>query len=348
MVDLKGPGNGALLFLWHRRDNGGMSSSEATARRAAWSAYWATGGLHSCVGSFPGNYSGAIGAHWQAVFAQLRPGQRVLDLATGNGALPLLLGDQFAGGDGPQVDAVDLAEVAPAWYSADQRARIRFHSGVAMEQLPFADASFDLVVSQFGFEYAQRDAALREALRVARPSGGIAFVMHHAGSVLVQVGRAEIANLALLMAPGGLLEAAAAVIPWFARARAGAALAGNPEALRCREGYNAAMRELDAHIEASPAPDLLLEARDRVHGVLAGVGADPAPSLQLLARCRAEWEAASLRTTEMIGHALDDHQVQALLARLRDARPGASIACEPLSQREGLLGWALRLEPAAA
>ena len=42
-----------------------MSLPDESARRAAWSAYWATGGLHSCVGSFGGNYGGAIGGFWR-------------------------------------------------------------------------------------------------------------------------------------------------------------------------------------------------------------------------------------------------------------------------------------------
>src|SRR5688572_29452405 len=128
-----------------------MTANDQDARRDAWSSYWAAGGLHSCVGSFAGNYAGAIGDFWRDRAAALPDGARILDLATGNGALPLLFRDRR--GDAIEIDAVDLARIAPRWHRPDESPRVRFHSGIAMERLPFADAGFDLVASQFGFEY---------------------------------------------------------------------------------------------------------------------------------------------------------------------------------------------------
>ncbi|GGA68048.1 hypothetical protein GCM10011521_02730 [Arenimonas soli] len=323
------------------------TAADASARRAAWSAYWATGGLHSCVGSFDGNYSGAIGAFWRGVFTDLPDGPvRALDLATGNGALPRLLWEHRAGRPGLEVDAVDLARLAPAWLDPGQHAGLRFHSGVAMEHLPFPDASFDLVTSQYGFEYAHREAALAEALRVLRPGGRLALVMHHAGSVLVRVGRSELQNQALLLAPDGLLSATAAVLPWVARARAGQDPSGEPDALRARTDYNAAIQALAAAIAGSDAPDLLVEARAWVNRLLAGTGPDPAPALATLATYREGLVGAGLRTGELIEHALDDEQSAALVSALQAARPAGRVRVGLVSQAEGLLGWGLRLDPA--
>lgn len=321
-------------------------AADPSARRAAWSAYWATGGLHSCVGSFDGNYSGAIGDFWRAVFTDLPEGPvRVLDLATGNGALPRLLWEHRGNRPGLQVDAVDLARLAPAWLDPDQHAGLRFHAGVAMEQLPFADASFDLVTSQYGFEYARRDAALAEALRVLKPDGRLALVMHHAASVLVRVGRSELRNQSLLLAPDGLLAATAAVLPWISRARAGQDPSGEPEALAARHAYNAAVQALAAVIAASDAPDLLLETRAWVNRLLAGTGPDPSPALASLANYREGLVAAGLRTGELIEHALDEAQLSALVSSIQAARPAGRVQVLPVAQAEGLLGWGLRLDP---
>lgn len=321
-------------------------AADPSARRAAWSAYWATGGLHSCVGSFDGNYSGAIGDFWRGVFTDLPEGPlRALDLATGNGALPRLLFEHRGGQPGLEVDAVDLARLAPTWLDPDRHAGLRFHAGVAMEKLPFADASFDLAASQYGFEYASRDAALAEALRVLKPGGRLALVMHHADSVLVRVGRSELHNQALLLAPDGLLAAAAAVLPWIAKARAGQDPSGEPEALRARTAYNASVQALAASIAGSQAPDLLLETRDRVNRLLAGTGPDPAPVLAALANYREGLVAAGLRTGELIEHALDATQLAALVASVQAARPSGKVHVVPVAQAEGLLGWGLRLDP---
>ncbi len=317
------------------------------ARRRAWSAYWATGGLHSCVGSFDAGYSGAIGAFWAQQFAALQPHDRVLDLATGNGALPRMLWTRLGAGC-PDIEAVDLAQVAPDWHDAAAQERIRFHSGVAMEQLPFPDGHFTLVVSQYGFEYARREAALDECLRVLAPGGRLAFVMHHAGSVLVRVGRGELACQARLLRSGGLLDAAAAVLGWFARARAGEDLRANAEANAARSAYNAATVQLASDIAQLDTPDLAVEARDHVHRIVSSTGANPEPALAALAAYREAIAAAGLRSAEMISHALDDTQAQALLAQLAQRCPGASVACRPLAQAQGLLGWALTLAPAGS
>lgn len=321
--------------------------ADAEARRAAWTAYWATGGLHSCVGSFEGNYSGAIGAFWRDVFEATPAGPlRALDLATGNGALPRLLWEHRGDRLGLEVDAVDLAQLAPSWIDRDRHAGLRFHAGVAMEQLPFPQACFDLVTSQYGFEYARRDAALAEALRVLRPGGRLALVMHHHESVLVRVGRIELDHQACLLADDGLLASASAVLPWLAKARAGIDPSGNADALRARTAYNTAIQSLAASIARSSAPDLLVEARAWVNQVLAGVGPDPAPALARLADYREGLHAAGLRTAELIEHALDADQVASLVDAIKAARPAGTVRVVPLQQPEGLLGWGLRLEPA--
>ncbi|WP_052632696.1 class I SAM-dependent methyltransferase [Pseudoxanthomonas suwonensis] len=314
-------------------------------RRRAWTRYWSSGRLHSCAGSYAGNYEGAIGAFWRGLAGELPERARVLDLATGNGPLPLLLWELR--GDALAVDAVDLAALAPAWYQPAVHRGVHFHSGVQMEVLPFGDASFDCVASQFGFEYADRPRALAECLRVSRPHARLALVMHHAGSVLVRVGREELAHHARLLADDGLLPAARAVLPWIARARAGVA-AGDPAAAAARERYNRAMQALAGAAQASPTPDLLLEAREQVHRLLAGVHAGSADdALVALDAYADELEGARLRTAEMVRHALQPEQVEEIAQRLREARPGIEVRTAELGQREGVLAWSLVAAPAA-
>ena len=51
-----------------------------------------------------------------------------------------------------------------------------------MESMPFADASFDGGVSQFGIEYADVSGAAAELARVLKPRAPVAFVVHHSAS----------------------------------------------------------------------------------------------------------------------------------------------------------------------
>ena len=108
------------------------------------------------------------------------------------------------------------------------------------------------------------------------------------------------------------------------------------------------MAALATDIATLETPDLLVQARDHVHALVAGAQADAGPSLAALSGFAEALCAAGLRTAEMLSHALDAGQAQALVQELAALRPGAQVDCRPLAQAEGVLGWALRLEPAAA
>jgi SAM-dependent methyltransferase len=103
----------------------------------------------------------------------LPPGARVLDVACGSGNLSLP-----AARAGAIVTGIDIApnliETARLRTLAEGL-KIKFDEGDA-EQLPYADASFDVVVSMFGAMFApQPGLAAAELLRVCRPGGRIAM-----------------------------------------------------------------------------------------------------------------------------------------------------------------------------
>ena len=79
---------------------------------------------------------------------------------------------------GAQVTGIDIApnlvEQAKAWAHSEGLA-VHFEEGNA-EQMPYADASFDAVVTMFGAMFAPRpEATAAELLRVTRPGGRIAM-----------------------------------------------------------------------------------------------------------------------------------------------------------------------------
>jgi SAM-dependent methyltransferase len=113
----------------------------------------------------------ALFAQWAskvADAAMIQPGDRVLDVACGTGALTRMV--QSQAGPGGQIVGLDPNPGMLA-VAKDLGPTIDWRQGVA-ESLPFADASFDVVVSQFGLMFfADRAQALREMLRVLAPKG---------------------------------------------------------------------------------------------------------------------------------------------------------------------------------
>jgi SAM-dependent methyltransferase len=106
-------------------------------------------------------------------FAGIERGARVLDVGCGTGVVALT-----AARRGAWVSGLDLtpkllerARENAALMSLD----VDWREGDA-EALPYADAEFDVVVSQYGHMFAPRpELAVAEMLRVLKPGGTIAF-----------------------------------------------------------------------------------------------------------------------------------------------------------------------------
>jgi SAM-dependent methyltransferase len=104
----------------------------------------------------------------------VRPGEDVLDVATGTGNVALR-----AAAAGANVVGLDLTPelFATAWRRMDEwGVAVDWVEGDA-EELPFDDESFDAVVSVFGVQFAPRHQIVaRELARVTRPGGRIGLV----------------------------------------------------------------------------------------------------------------------------------------------------------------------------
>ena len=136
-------------------------------------------------------FTTAAAAHLVA-FAEIKPGETVLDVGTGTGVVAIT-----AARAGAAVTGLDLT---PALLDvARENARIanlaltQWFEGDA-ERLPFHDGQFDVVLSQFGHMFAPRpDIAVAEMRRVLKPGGRIAFATwppeHFVGRFFTFIGR---------------------------------------------------------------------------------------------------------------------------------------------------------------
>ncbi len=164
-----------------------------------WGDYWVDAGLHGCTAQFPEAVQREVAARWRALFATLVDGATLLDIGCGKGALLDLAGAAGALARGVQALGVDFA---PAESLGGEGFDIR--GGIDAAALPFADRSFDCVVSQFGIEYAGFKTALAEAARVC--AGQLVVLSHAAEGVVTQQAGEQAAQIDDLLGPRRLAE----------------------------------------------------------------------------------------------------------------------------------------------
>lgn len=157
---------------------------DRTRIREAWSAFWRdpASGMQ-CVRGAP-DITHAMQSHWSQFAASLPPGARVLDLGCGAGAAPGAVG---AARPDLHITGIDFATVPPS-----RNARITLISDMPMEHLGFENASFDAVISQFGYEYGRTHKTARQLARVLAPEAKFSFIVHHAGSTVVATNRTRL------------------------------------------------------------------------------------------------------------------------------------------------------------
>jgi SAM-dependent methyltransferase len=123
--------------------------------------------------------------------ARVHAPQTVLDVGCGTGVVALT-----AARAGARVRALDLSPVLVEQAKKNASlagVEIEFKEG-DVEAIPHGDASFDVVLSQFGHMFAPRaEVALAEMLRVLKPGGTIAFSTwppeHFVGQMFALVGK---------------------------------------------------------------------------------------------------------------------------------------------------------------
>jgi ubiquinone/menaquinone biosynthesis C-methylase UbiE len=317
-----------------------------------WSRYWRGDSVTTFARQFNSNYDGEFAEFWNAQFAALNDGASIADLATGNGAIALLAA-QYARRHGRRFSilGLDYSEIDPARVLAthDELAPllndIEFRGGMRIEATGLDDGSVDLLTSQYGFEYAEQDAAIAEALRVLVPGGRIALILHHSESRVVELARDGLAQVQFCLQKEELDKRVVALVKVVGDARdapARQALKDNPKAERLRQKLNASLARIMERAKEYQDPEgfigVMVPNFTKVFGEYKD--ASLTQKLTFLRETRGAFDAFRERMADLASAALAPQAFDALVAKLE--RDGFEIAARGAMRYRGdLMGWTL-------
>ena len=311
-----------------------------------WEAYWRTGSVVSCPTDSGGGCTGNLRSVWEQFFEALPERARVLDIGTGNGALPLIaLETARRRSVTLEVHGVDLARVEPRRHVPDGMRLFEdavFHGGVSAETMPFAAGYFDAVSGQYALEYMRREAVLREVHRVMVVGAPARFVLHHAASIVVRNARESLLHARELEDRAG---AFADLRAFVAAERSDAAQAAQLYARmteRMQHLHRLAAESKGSNLLAGvvlPALGKLFERRQRLSA------AEFSAALDAVHR---GFKATEQRLRELVDAALDEAAMVRLVDQAQDCG-FRDVQSSPLWQdAEDLVGWRLDMTAAAA
>ncbi|MEI7751202.1 MAG: class I SAM-dependent methyltransferase [Candidatus Omnitrophota bacterium] len=168
-----------------------MRGEKENREREKWTQF-----LEVYANSLPGFAGVSLNKFWEDVFSKMSAGSRILDLATGNGAVAGLA--PGIPGKGFDVWAIDYATpkvIAPGINF--RQASMETFSGI--KNIP---NDFDLVTGQFAIEYGETESVLKQIHKVLKDGGKGVFVIHHKNSFWVERARSLVEQINWAMQTG--------------------------------------------------------------------------------------------------------------------------------------------------
>ncbi len=146
-------------------------------KEASWSDYWVKEGVSGevFVGK-EGKKHPYLSEFWKKRFEQFEKGAKIIDLACGGGSIFAdITGGEAANNRGFQLHAVDVSAEALKQLNSRLPEVITLESSV--DNIPLDSGTFDVVVSQFGIEYAGK-IAFSEAARLMAEKAQLIIICH--------------------------------------------------------------------------------------------------------------------------------------------------------------------------
>ena len=249
------------------------------------------------------SYSGALSDSWREYFRGLPVGARLLDIASGIGAVALIA-SEVSRTRGRAFEIHSLDQAASLQDGALVLDGIRFHARGYEENLPFPDGYFDCVTGQHPIPETEAAAAAADLRRILRDGGRARFMFYAEGGASHRHSLDRIRGIETFLEEFRLLE----------HARRMFSVAFTQETALRKDPVHAAMQALDAQQRYA-------EAAARVRA-WAPTAANSKASLQVLSLIEGCWQRrAGLRLADVL------QRLDRVEAAIRNTHARLSAVC---------------------
>lgn len=316
-----------------------------------WNRYWSAERLVSCFEGPASDYEDSVTTHWDGFFNNLPPACKIVDIGTGNGAVPAIanrisraLDKQFS------IVGVDQADIDPQRYLAGRAglvAGVTFIGNTSASCLPFEDASVGALSSQFALEYMPLQAVIPELGRVAASGARLQLVVHATEGVAASGAVTELEHCDFVSHDLQLFDSARQVMAFVTGLeRRSSAIASEEDAraMALVDDFENRLRRLDDRRRASGAHLMLDNVRQTlVHLYQGRKNYSPQQLQQHVGTLEEEVAAHAARLRDLLAAARDATGMQSICSQLGSAG-FCDLALDALVRggQEAQLGWLLR------
>ena len=305
-----------------------------------WSVFWRQGHSTTFGDYFKQGYEGAVADWWRGVVATLPAGATVVEVACGNcSLLPVLVKAGVAG----RYVGVDLAAVRLSNVAAEGLAQSGFevtlHAETPIEAVPEPDSVADVVASVFGIEYSDLDRSIPEAVRLLKPGGRFAALVHHAESVVTTMSKRAVGEYQADDIHAAL-EALRAIHSERDRLASLAELKSSPKAERGREKINDLAQRHLSDTNPATANATMFEFMSQALKFFRIIGAPSADRAAFIESLEAEHLASHERFLQMVSVARDAAGIESMRRGL-EAVGLHEAQVEVVRSGKDILAWSL-------
>ena len=300
-----------------------------------WQQYWKQAVISSFGETEPDWYRQELLPFWENLFSGLPDGVRVLDVATGNGAVTRIAA------------SVNEQEQKQLELQAVDRVETVAVPGVKLlppSPLETLDSKYRyyLVTAQFGLEYSRIDQSLPAIARLLESEGRLVVIAHHVDSRISHFSREEMKQYRAIFRQQDLfprLEKLLKIMGDTRNPRQRQQLAGNPRAQAARKAVNRSISQLTGHFPEGIVIANLLKQINPLFQQLMNQSLDQ--KLAYLHSIRKELQLARLRLADQLDAAWSEGDVSKMQV-LAEKLGLETSRQEEVHDRDGeLLAWKL-------